>query len=116
MPKPRNLEELRQRLAEQGEEDLADSILPLADLAPPELLERYPQLKDLALVALTELTDEEVEEMLADWDEEEGGEKPTDIPRVMGMPNLTEKAAMCELTTFEALLAWLEEHGVRFGE
>lgn len=116
MPKPRNLEELRQWLAEQGEEDLADSILPLADLASPELLERYPQLKDLALVALTELTDEEVEEMLADWDEEEEGEKPTDIPRVMGMPNLTEKASMCELTTFEALLAWLEEHGVRFEE
>jgi hypothetical protein len=54
--------------------------------------------------------------MLAEWDEEEEGEKPTDIPRVMGMPNLTEKASMCELTSFEALMAWLEEHGIRFEE
>ncbi len=116
MPKPRNLEELRQRLAEQGKEDLADSILPLSDLATPELLERYPQLNDLALVALTELTDEEVEEMLAEWDDEGEGEKPTDIPRVMGMPNLTEKAAMCQLVSFEALITWLQERGIRFEE
>jgi hypothetical protein len=32
------------------------------------------------------------------------------------MPNLTEKASMCELTSFEALMAWLEEHGIRFEE
>jgi hypothetical protein len=71
MPRPKDFEELRRYLEERGDEDLADAILPLEELAPPELIERYPVLKNLALVALSELTDEEVEDILAEMDEDE---------------------------------------------
>jgi len=87
--------------------------LPLEEIAPPELVERYPFLKNLALVALSELTDEEIEDMLAEMEE---GEEPSEIRRIIGLPNLTEKASMCELITFEDLLNWLEQNGVRFEE
>ncbi len=111
MSKPKDFYDLKRRLEEQGDEDLAEAILPLEELAPPELLERYPVLKDLALVALSELTDEEVEDILAEMDEEE---EPTEVRRIIGLPNLTEKASMCNLVTFEDLLNWLEQNGVKF--
>lgn len=113
MPKPKDFYELKRQLEDQGDEDLADAILPLEELAPPELVERYPVLKNLALVALSELTDEEIEDIYAEWDEEEEGE-PKEVRRIIGLPNLTEKASMCDLITFDDLLKWLEENGVRF--
>ncbi|GBC99124.1 hypothetical protein HRbin17_01645 [bacterium HR17] len=118
MPKPRDFDELRRMLAEQGEEDLAESILPLSELAPPDLLEQVPALKNLALVAITELTDGELEDMAADWDGEGGEEgeppNPVEMRRVMGLPNLIEKASMCDLMPLEGLLEWLRANGVRF--
>ena len=111
MPKPKDFYELKRQLEEQGDEDIADAILPLEELAPPELLERYPMLKNLALVALSELTDEEVEDILAEMEEDE---EPGEIRRVIGMPNLTEKASMCDLVAFEDLLSWLEQNGIKF--
>ena len=113
MPRPKDFAELRRYLEERGDEDLAEAILPLEELAPPELVERYPVLKNLALVALSELTDEEIEDILAEMDEEE---EPSEIRRIIGLPNLTEKASMCDLITFEDLLNWLEQNGVRFGD
>ncbi|MCS7265179.1 MAG: hypothetical protein NZ805_10150 [Armatimonadetes bacterium] len=114
MPKPKDLYDLKQQLEEQGDEDLADAILPLEEIAPPELVERYPILKNLALVALSELTDEEIEDIYAEWEEEEEESEPKEIRRIIGMPNLTEKASMCDLTTFDDLIKWLEENGVKF--
>lgn len=113
MPRPKDFSELRRHLEEQGDEDLAEAILPLEEIAPSELVERYPFLKNLALVALSELTDEEIEDMLAEMEEEE---EQSEIRRIIGLPNLTEKASMCELITFEYLLNWLEQNGVRFEE
>ena len=113
MPRPKDFSELRRHLEEQGDDDLAEAILPLEEIAPTELVERYPFLKNLALVALSELTDEEIEDMLAEMEE---GEEPSEIRRIIGLPNLTEKASMCELITFEDLLNWLEQNGVRFEE
>ncbi|MCX7643653.1 MAG: hypothetical protein N2116_07610, partial [Armatimonadetes bacterium] len=112
MPKPKDFYELKQQLEEQGDDDLAEAILPLEEIAPPELVERYPVLKSLALVALSELTDEEIEDIYAEWDEEEEGEP--EVRRIIGLPNLTEKASMCDLVTFDDLLNWLEQNGVRF--
>lgn len=115
MPKPKDFYDLKQKLEEQGDEDLAEAILPLEEIAPPELVERYPVLKNLALVALSELTDEEIEDIYAERGEEEEGE-PKEVRRIIGLPNLTEKASMCDLTTFDDLLKWLEESGVKFEE
>lgn len=112
MAKPKDFYELKQQLEERGDEDLAEAILPLEEIAMPELVERYPILKNLALVALSELTDEEIEDIYAELDEEEG--EPTEVRRIIGMPNLTEKASMCDLTTFDDLLNWLEQNGVSF--
>lgn len=114
MKKPRNFEELLRWLKEQGDEDLADSIVPLEQIASPELVEKFPILKNLALVALAELSEEELEEMRAELElEEEEGESVWDR-RITGFPNLAEKASMCELIAFDDLLNWLEQNGVRF--
>ncbi len=114
MPKPKDFYELKRLLEEQGDDDLAEAILPLEEIAPPELIEKYPVLKNLALVALSELTDEEIEDIYAEWDEDEG--EPGEVRRIIGLPNLTEKASMCDLTTFDDLLKWLEESGIKFEE
>ncbi len=112
MPKPRDFQELKRKLEEQGDDDIAEAILPLDELAPPEIVERYPMLKNFALVALSELTDEEIEDIYAEWEGEEG--EPKEIRRIIGMPNLTEKASMCDLVTFDDLLRWLEQNGIKF--
>jgi len=112
MPKPRDFQELKRKLEEQGDDDIAEAILPLDELAPPEIVERYPMLKNFALVALSELTDEEIEDIYAEWEGEEG--EPKEIRRIIGMPNLTEKASMCDLMTFDDLLRWLEQNGIKF--
>ncbi len=114
MKNPRNFEELLQWLEERGDEDLAESIVPLEELAPPELVEKFPALKNLALVALSELSEEEVAEMMemSEEDEEEEGLDRT----IIGYPNLAEKASMCELIAFDDLVQLLAKNGVVFEE
>lgn len=107
---------MKRLLGEQGDDDLAETISPIEEIALPELIERYPLLKNLALVALSELTDEEIEDIYAEWDEEEEEGKPKGVKSIVGLPNLTEKVSMCDLITFDNLLKWLEEKGVKFGE
>jgi len=40
MSKPPNFYELKRFLEEQGDDDLAEAILPLEEIAPPELIEK----------------------------------------------------------------------------
>ena len=114
MAKPKDFYDLKRILEERGDKDLAEAILPLEEIAPLELIERYPTLKNLALVALSELEDEEIEDVFAEWDEEGEPEGVEGLRRIIGLPNLTEKASMCELIDLDDLINWLKQHGVHF--